>query len=64
MLAMEGARCWSVEAKAFEVLIKGGASGVRIFEKGKKKTTSIFVRRDELAWLVGALEEVADLIKP
>jgi hypothetical protein len=60
MLAMEGAQCWSVEAKAFEVLIKGGASGVRIFEKGKKKTTSIFVRREELAWLVGALEEVAD----
>jgi hypothetical protein len=60
MLAMDGARCWSVEAKVFEVLIKGGASSVRIFEKGKKKTTSIFVRRDELAWLVGALEEVAD----
>jgi hypothetical protein len=63
MLAMEGARCWSVEAKVFEVLIKSGDSGVRIFEKGKKKSTSIFVRRDELAWLVGALEEVAEADK-
>jgi hypothetical protein len=36
---------------------------VRIFERGKKKTTSIFVRRDELAWLVGALEEVAEADK-
>jgi hypothetical protein len=57
---MEGARCWSVEAKVFEVLIKGGDSGVRIFERSKKKKCSIFVRRDEIVWLVGALEEVAE----
>jgi hypothetical protein len=56
----EGVRYWSVEAKAFEVQIKGGNTGVRIYECSKKKKSSIFVRRDELAWLVGALEEVAE----
>jgi hypothetical protein len=59
-VVMEGARCWSVEAKVFEVLIKGGGSGVRIYESSKNKKSFIFVRREELAWLVGALEEVAE----
>jgi hypothetical protein len=57
---MDGSRSWSVEAKVFEVQIKGGDSGVRIYERSKKKQCSIFVRRDEIAWLVGALEEVAE----
>jgi hypothetical protein len=57
---MEGARCWSVEAKVFEVLVKGGDSGVRIYERSKKKKCSIFIRKDEIVWLVGALEEVAE----
>ena len=58
---MEGSRSWSVESKEFEVLIKGGGSGVRIYERSKKKKSSIFVRRDELAWLMGALEEVVEV---
>jgi hypothetical protein len=57
---MEGSRSWSVEAKVFEVQIKGGDSGVRIYERSKKKKCSIFVRRDEIVWLIGALEEVAE----
>jgi hypothetical protein len=57
---MEGDRFWTVEAKAFEVRIKGGETGVRIFESNKRKKSSIFVRRDELAWLIGALEVVVD----
>jgi hypothetical protein len=57
---MDGSRSWSVEAKVFEVQIKGGDSGVRIYERSKKKKCSIFVRRDEIVWLVGALEEVAE----
>jgi hypothetical protein len=57
---MEGARCWSVEAKVFEVLVKGGDSGVRIYERSKKKNCSIFICKDEIVWLVGALEEVAE----
>jgi hypothetical protein len=58
---MEGSRSWSMESKEFEVLIKGGDLGVRIYERSKKKKSSIFVRRDELAWLVGALEEVVEV---
>jgi hypothetical protein len=57
---MEGSRSWSVEAKVFEVQIKGGDFGVRIYERSKKKKCSIFLRRDEIVWLVGALEEVAE----
>jgi hypothetical protein len=52
-----------VEAKVFEVLSKGGDTGVRIYESSKKKKSSIFICRDELAWLVGALEEVAEADK-
>jgi hypothetical protein len=37
---MEGSRSWSVEAKVFEVQIKGD-SGVRIYERSKKKKCSI-----------------------
>ena len=47
--------------KDFEVLIKGGASRVRIFERSSKKQRSISVQRDELAWLVGLVEEVVEL---
>ena len=58
---MDGARSWSVESKVFDVLIKEGDSGVRIHERSKKKKSSIFVRRDELAWLLGALEKVIEV---
>jgi hypothetical protein len=62
-MVMEGASCWSVEAKVFEMRIQGGESGVRIYEKSKHKRSSIFVRREELAWLVDALEKVAETDK-
>ena len=58
---MDGARSWSVESKVFDVLIKGGDSRVRIHKRSKKKKSSIFIQRDELAWLLGALEEVVEV---
>jgi hypothetical protein len=61
---MEGDRFWTVEAKAFEVQVRGGNTGVRINKSSKKKKGSIFVRREELVWLVGALEMVAEADKP
>jgi hypothetical protein len=61
---MEGDRFWTVEAKAFEVRVRGGNTGVRINESSKKKKGSIFVRREELVWLVGALEVVVEADKP
>jgi hypothetical protein len=58
---MGEARRWSVEAKEFEVSIKGGLLGVRIVEIRNKKRRSIFVHRDEISWLVGALEVAAEV---
>jgi hypothetical protein len=55
---MECNRRWKVESKEFEVLIKGGATGVRIVERSHNKRRSIFVQRNELAWLVRTMEEV------
>jgi hypothetical protein len=45
---MSGGRRWSVEAKEFELMVKAGASGVRIFERSKGKQRSIFMQKDEL----------------
>jgi hypothetical protein len=42
---------WKVESKEFELVIKGGATGVRFFERNNKHQRSIFVLRDELDWL-------------
>ena len=42
---------WKVESKEFELVIKGGAIGVRFFERNNKHQRSIFVLRDELDWL-------------
>jgi hypothetical protein len=58
---MECNRRWKVESKVFEVLIKGGATGVRIVERSHNKRRSIFVQRNELAWLVRSMEEVVEL---
>jgi hypothetical protein len=58
---MVESRRWTVEAKDFEVMIKGGLSGVRIVEKRNGKQMSVFVHRDELSWLIGALEVVVDV---
>jgi hypothetical protein len=55
---MAKARSWYVESKEFEMLIKGGNYGLRIVERSKKRRGSIFIKRDEIAWLVGAVEEV------
>jgi hypothetical protein len=55
---MAGSRKWSVESKEFEMLIKGGKTGVRIFERSKGKQRSIFLKRDELKWLAGTVKEV------
>jgi hypothetical protein len=54
-------RRWSVEAKEFELLIKGGLSGVRIVEKRNNRMRSICVQRDEIIWLVGAVEKAANV---
>jgi hypothetical protein len=60
-ISMEGSRRWSEESKEFELLLKGGMSGVRIVERRNQKHRSIFVYRDELSWLVGAMEVVVDV---
>jgi hypothetical protein len=54
-------RKWSVEAKEFEILIKGGLSGIRIVEKRNSRRRSICVQRDEILWLVGAVETAANV---
>jgi hypothetical protein len=54
---MAEARSWYVESKEFEMLIKGGNYGLRIVERSKKRQGTIFIKRDEIAWLVGAVEE-------
>jgi hypothetical protein len=61
---MEGSRSWSVESKAFEMMIKGGALGVRIVEISNNRRRSIFIQRDELAWLVDAVEVAVDKETP
>jgi hypothetical protein len=42
---------WKVEAKEFELVIRGGNTGVRFFERSKKIDKSIFLQRAEVAWL-------------
>jgi hypothetical protein len=58
---MEKIRGWYVESKSFEMLIKGGNYGLRMVEKGKKMQGSIFIHRDEINWLVGAVEVALDV---
>jgi hypothetical protein len=58
---MECNRRWKVESKVFKVLIKRGATGVRIVERSHNKRKSIFIQRNELAWLVRSMEEVVEL---
>ena len=47
-----------MESKDFELLIKGGVSGVRIIERSYKKLRSIFLLKKELAWLARIVEEL------
>ena len=58
---MVDTRRWTVEAKEFELMIKGGRSGVTIVERRNGKQRSVFIHRDELTWLVEALELVVDV---
>jgi hypothetical protein len=58
---MGEARRWSVEAKEFELLVKGGLSGVRLVEKRNNRMRSICVQRDEILWLLGAVEKAANV---
>jgi hypothetical protein len=56
VIAMGGSRKWSVESKDFELSIKGGNLGVRIVERSNGKQSSVFIHRDELAWLLDSVE--------
>jgi hypothetical protein len=47
-----------VESKAFELAIKGGNLGVRIFERSNGKLSSVFLHRDEVFWMLGSMEAV------
>jgi hypothetical protein len=58
---MGDSRKWSVESKDFEMSIKGGNLGVRIVERSNRKQRSVFIHRDELAWLLGVVRKVANL---
>jgi hypothetical protein len=58
---MEGIRRWAVESKNFEISFKGGFSGVRLVERSKNKQRSIFIRRDEIVWLVRSVEVMVDV---
>jgi hypothetical protein len=56
---MAGSRKWSLESKDFEFLIKGGLLGVRIIKRSYKKQRSIFLQKEELAWLACIAEKLA-----
>jgi hypothetical protein len=58
---MAEVRSWFVESKEFDMLIKGGNLGLRIVERSNNKQGTIFIHRDELAWLVGAVEGVIEV---
>jgi hypothetical protein len=55
---MAGSRMWYVESKEFKVLVKEGVAGVRFYERSNGKQRSIFLQKDELAWLVKIVEEL------
>jgi hypothetical protein len=55
---MADLRSWQVVSKEFEILVKGVSTGLRIFEQSKGKTRSIFLKRNELVWLAGTVQEV------
>jgi hypothetical protein len=55
---MAGSWKWRVESKDFELLVKDGANGARFFERNGKRQRSIFLLKDELAWLDRKNEEL------
>jgi hypothetical protein len=55
---MAGSWKWRIESKDFELLVKDGANGARFFERNGKRQRSIFLLKDELAWLDRKSEEL------
>jgi hypothetical protein len=55
---MDGQRKWSVEAKEFELVVRGGNTGVRFYERNSKTVRSIFLQRAEVAWMDSVVEEL------
>jgi hypothetical protein len=55
---MSCSRRWSVESKDLELVVAGGETWVRFRENCKEKMRSIFLERDEIAWLVRIFEEL------
>jgi hypothetical protein len=55
---------WKVESKEFELVIKGGANGVRFFERNNKQQRSIFVLTVELDWLARIGEKLVAVRNP
>jgi hypothetical protein len=50
---------WKVEAKEFELVVRGGNTGVRFYERNSKTNRSIFLQRSEIAWLDSVVEDLA-----
>jgi hypothetical protein len=51
-----------VEAKEFEMVVRTGAYGVRIFERNKGKQRSFFIQKEELEWLVHNVEVLVSVV--
>jgi hypothetical protein len=49
---------WKVEAKEFELVVRGGNTGVRFFERNNKTNRFIFLQRAEVAWLDRVVEKL------
>jgi hypothetical protein len=49
---------WMVEAKEFELVVRGGNIGVRFFERNSKMNTSVFLQRAEVAWLDRVVDDL------
>jgi hypothetical protein len=49
---------WTVEAKEFELVVRGGNTGVRVFERNSKMNRSIFLQRAEVAWLDRVVDDL------
>jgi hypothetical protein len=56
---MAGQWKWKVEAKEFELVVRGGNTGVRCYERNSKTNRSIFLHRTEVAWLDSIVEDLA-----
>jgi hypothetical protein len=55
---------WKVEAKEFELVIRGGNTSVRFFERNSKVNRSIFLQRAEVAWLDRVMEKLVAVKTP